>query len=120
MAISRSLVATRFPFARSVYPPSSRQLGEHMPSNLSLRSRWAGVAPITRTSMRKSQVSALCDDQQNEKCRNNDRGNEPAHNVTFICPAESIVNWLRHHVHMGTIISTGKLGPLPKPRSRTG
>lgn len=83
-------------------------------------SRWAGVAPITRTSMRKSQVSALCDDQQNEKCRNNDRGNEPAHNVTFICPAESIVNWLRHDVHMGTIISTGKLGPLPKPRSRTG
>jgi len=57
--------------------------------------------------MRKSQVSALCDDQQNEKCRNNDRGNEPAHDVTFIVAAESIVNWLRHHVHMGTIISSG-------------
>lgn len=24
------------------------------------------------------------------------------------CPAESIVIWLRHHVHMGTIISRGK------------
>jgi hypothetical protein len=59
--------------------PSSRQLGEHLPSNFSLGSRWTGVAPITRTSMRKSQVSALCDDQHNEKCRDNDRGNEPAH-----------------------------------------
>jgi hypothetical protein len=32
-----------------------------------------------RTLMRKSQVSALRDEEQPEKCRDNDRGNEPVH-----------------------------------------
>lgn len=95
MAISRSFVARRVPFVRSVMH-GSRQLAKTCRATLVGRSLGSSGARIL---IGKSHVSAPRDDQQGKKCRNNDRGDEPAHDITSIMPNRTVVHSVRHCLH---------------------